>query len=330
MFLVGLELDTKMLHIYARQVIMISSSGIIVPFSVGSILGVFLYPILSKQDVAFTPFVLFIGAAMSITAFPVLARILEDHHLNNTQLGTIVIASAAINDVSGWCILAGLLIFLKSAPSSRPLWMTLFFALIYFCTIYLVSRILPHIIARKPGTQNHIPQDIIALFLLLVLASSLVTEWLGIYPLFGAFMVGLITPRQDRFNLLLKDKLYDMTVVLLLPIFFALTGLRTSMMLLNSEKMWVTCGVIILAAMIGKFGGSAITARLAGMSWRESNAVGILMNTRGLMELILLNVGLEYGLISQTVFTLFVLMAVFTTLITTPLLETTYTRHLNA
>jgi Kef-type K+ transport system membrane component KefB len=326
MYLVGLELDLKLLRWNARKVVFISGTGIVLPFVLGFGLALFLYPVLSlgsgSTPMPVSTFALFIGVAMSIAAFPVMARILQDSHLVNTHLGTIAISCAAIDDVTGWSLLAFLLLLVNGSSASRPLWMTLIGAVLYFATLFVTSRIPPKRLGISEPVK--ISPEKVAMFLLLALASSLVTEWLGVYPLFGAFLAGAITPRQAGFNHLLRDKLNDFTVVLLLPLFFALTGLRTSIFLLRSGKLWLYFAEIILVAILGKFGGATLSARLSGIPWRESTALGFLMNTRGLMELILLNIGLEHGLISHTVFTMFVLMAILTTLMTTPLLNWFY------
>ena len=331
MYLVGLELDLKLLRRNARKVFFISGTSIVLPFLLGIGLALFLYPVLAfgnrSTPLQILTFVLFIGVAMSIAAFPVMARILQDNNLLNTQLGTIAISSAAIDDVTGWCLLAVLLLLVNGSSTSHPLWMTLIGAILYFATMFVTSKIPPKYLGITDPVK--ISPEKVALYLLLALASSLVTEWLGIYPLFGAFLAGAITPRQAGFNHLLRDKLHDFTVVLLLPLFFAFTGLQTSIFLLNDAKLWLYFGLIVLVAVLGKFGGATLAARLTGIPWRESTALGFLMNTRGLMELILLNIGLEHGLISQTVFTMFVLMAILTTLMTTPLLNRFYSPALN-
>jgi Kef-type K+ transport system membrane component KefB len=321
MFLVGLELNPGILRKYGYRMVAISNASILVPFTLGVLLAVFLGPRLATPGVPFLAFALFCGAAMSITAFPVLARILSDHHLLNTRLGTIAITCAAVDDVSGWCILAGLLIIVHAAGSSVPLGLTLALTLVYLAVMLFVVRRLARRLEVDFIRQNAISQDRLAIILLLMLASSLATQWLGIHPIFGAFLAGAVLPRHAGFTKALLDKLYDPVVVLLLPMFFVYTGLRTSIGLLSQGWMWAACAAIILVAIAGKFGGSTIAAHLAGMAWSEAGALGVLMNTRGLMELVLLNIGLEIGVISQTVFTMLVIMAIVTTLMTAPILE---------
>jgi Kef-type K+ transport system membrane component KefB len=316
MFQVGLELDPRVLRRLGHRIITISNASIIVPFVLGVFLAVFLKPVLAKPGVTSLAFMLFFGAAMSITAFPVLARILRDHHLLHTQVGTLAIACAAINDVSGWCILAGLLATVKSAGSIAALWLTLILTLLYLAVMICIVKPLAH-----RFHQDTMSQDRLAVIIIIALASGLTTQWIGIHPLFGAFVAGAIMPKHEGFNRALSGRLYDSVVVLLLPMFFVYTGLRTKLGLLDQGWMWGVCGIIILVAIAGKFGGSTISARLAGIPWREAGALGTLMNARGLMELVLLNIGLEIGVISQTVFTMLVIMAIVTTLMTAPILD---------
>ena len=293
MFLVGLELNPGILRKYGYRLVAISNVSILVPFTLGVILAVFLDPLLARPGVPFLAFALFCGAAMSITAFPVLARILSDHHLMNTP----------------W----------ELSPSPAPPWTTSAAGASWRgCSAdHRQSRWIdyparadagPHpglpgchalrhpalcpLSGRRLIRQNAISQDRLAIILLLMLASSLATQWIGIHPLFGAFLAGAVLPRHAGFTKTLLDKLYDPVVVLLLPMFFVYSGLRTSIGLLNEGWMWAACAAIILVAIAGKFGGSTIAARLTGMSWREAGALGVLMNTRGLIELVLLNIGL--------------------------------------
>ncbi|HUF37791.1 MAG TPA: cation:proton antiporter [Anaerolineales bacterium] len=328
MFLVGLELDPKILRGRGRTAFVTSNVSIIVPFSLGILLAYFLYPRLSDDSVSFTGFALFLGTAMSITAFPVLARILTERNLLRTPLGTVAIASAAVNDVTGWIILAGVVLVVRATGATIPLWLTLTGTVLYVLVMFLLIR--PgfqklEVLFEKRGRIN---QNMLALILFLVLVSALTTEWLGIHALFGAFLAGAIMPKKYRFVHALAEKLNDAAVVLLLPIFFAFTGLRTSIGLVNGAEMWFYCGLIILVAIAGKFGGATLSARFTGMSWREAGALGILMNTRGLMELVLLNIGLDIGVISPSLFAMMVLMALVTTFMTSPILEWVYFRRM--
>ena len=324
MFLVGLELNPKTLRERGPTAVITSQASIIAPFLLGALLALYLYPRLSDGSVTFSHFALFMGTAMSMTAFPVLARILTERNLLRTQLGTVTIACAAVGDVTAWCILAGVVLLVRATDLAVPLWLTLFGSAAYIgFMVFGVRRALRKLeaIYRRRGTMT---QDLLAFILLLILASAWVTEWVGIHALFGAFLVGAIMPKEHRFVHALSEKLEDLAVVLLLPLFFAFTGLRASIGLVNGAELWFYCGLIIIVAIAGKFGGSMLSARMTGMSWREAGALGILMNTRGLIELVVLNIGLDIGVISPALFTMMVIMALATTFMTTPLLEWLY------
>ncbi|CAN5617424.1 hypothetical protein BH10CHL1_BH10CHL1_28790 [soil metagenome] len=323
MFLVGLEFDPKILRGQGHAAVVTSHVSIIVPFVLGIGLSFYLYPKLSNASVNFTSFALFMGIAMSITAFPVLARILTERKMLRSKVGAMTIACAAVDDVTGWSILAAIVLFAQANSGVIPLWLTLAGSAIYILVMLfglrpLLSKL--ELIFQRWG----ISQDMMTLIFLVILVSGLVTEWLGIHALFGAFLAGVIMPKQHSFVQALTEKLEYVAIVLLLPLFFAFTGLRTSIGLLNGAEMWFFCGLIILVAITGKFGGSTVAARFTGMSWREASTVGILMNTRGLMELIVLNIGLDIGILSPTLFTMMVIMAIITTLMTAPLLQWVY------
>ena len=323
MFLVGLELDPKILRGRGHTTVLTSHVSIIAPFFLGAILALYLYPRLSDDSVTFTHFALFLGTAMSITAFPVLARILTERKLLNTHLGTVAIAVAAVDDVTGWFILA-LVVLLVRSDNASSMWLMLGGLGLYVLVMLLgVRRFLSRLEAMYEK-RGLLTQNLMALVLLLLLASSWVTEELGIHALFGAFLIGAIMPKHPGFVHTLTEKLNDAAVVLLLPIFFAFTGIRTSLGLVNSGEMWFYFALIISVAILGKFGGSMLAARLTGMSWREAGALGTLMNTRGLMELVLLNIGLDIGVISPALFAMLVLMAIATTFMTSPALEWIY------
>jgi len=327
LFLIGLELDPKMLRNRGRAALVISHASIMAPFFAGAVLALFLYPNLFNNSPAmrFSSVALFMGAAMSITAFPVLARILTERNLHKTQIGAIAITCAAIDDVTAWCLLA-FVIAIARATGWAPGLITALKALIYIATMFFAVRPflvrLELIFERRGGLS----QNLLAIIFLLVLASSFVTEWIGIHALFGAFVMGAIMPKGTRFVRTLTEKLQDYTVVFLLPIFFAYTGLRTQIGLLDHGSLWVYTGFIILAASAGKFGGSTLAARLTGLSWRDASAIGILMNTRGLMELVILNIGRDLGVITDAVFAMMVIMAIVTTALTTPILQLVHPR----
>ncbi|HEY0462315.1 MAG TPA: cation:proton antiporter [Pyrinomonadaceae bacterium] len=323
MFLVGLELDLKKLRTLGNATVIISQVSIIVPLLLGALIALFLYPRLSDSSVRFIAFALFMGAAMSVTAFPVLARILTERKLLTTEVGTVTIACAAVDDVSAWCILAGIIALLRSEGGQFSLLLTLgglFFYLIVM--IYIVSPLLRRL--ETSYLRDGLGYDTIAVIILVLLASGLITEWLGVHALFGAFFAGVISPKNKEFVREVLSRFEPLTVVMLLPLFFALTGLRTNVSLISGVTMWFYCILIIVVAVAGKWGGAMLAARFKGMPWRESAAIGILMNTRGLVELVILNIGLDMRVLSPTLFSMMVLMALTTTFMATPLLHWIY------
>ncbi|WP_437680533.1 cation:proton antiporter domain-containing protein [Sorangium sp. So ce131] len=323
MFLIGLELDPKLLRGRGHASVIISHTSIVVPFALGGLLALYLYPRLSASSVPFSSFTLFMGAAMSITAFPVLARILTERRLLKSKVGALTITCAAVDDVTAWCILAFVVSISRATGLVGAVWTTVF-ACAYIGGMLVVVRPFLDRLGERGGTKEGLSQDLVAVTLLLLIVSSWTTEMIGIHPLFGAFMLGAIMPKGTSFAQSLAEKLEDFAVVFLLPLFFAYSGLRTHIGLLNSADGWLMCGLIIVVACVGKFGGSTVAARLTGLRWREASALGILMNTRGLMELIVLNLGLDLGIISPKLFTMMVLMALVTTFMTTPLLRWIY------
>lgn len=324
MFLVGLELDLTHLRELGRAAVITSQVSIIAPFVLGSLFAVFLYPRLSDQSVGLTGFVLFMGAAMSVTAFPVLARILTERNMLRTRVGSVAITCAAVDDVTAWCILAGITVIVRSSSLQLPVWLTLGGLVAFVLVMLLVVRRVLRKLAALYETRGKLTQDLVAIVLLVVLASGWITESLGVHALFGAFLAGIVMPRHPGLSRELLQKFEALVVVLLLPLYFALTGLRSSFFLIAGAGMWFYCGAIIVLAVVGKLGGSLVSARMNGMSWRESAAVGVLMNTRGLVELVILNIGLDLGILSPALFSIMVLMALVTTLMTTPLLAWIY------
>jgi Kef-type K+ transport system membrane component KefB/nucleotide-binding universal stress UspA family protein len=320
MFLIGLELDPKLLRGRARSSVAISYASILVPFGLGTLLAFRLQPLM-PQGVSFLSYVLFMGAAMSITAFPVLARILVERRLLATHVGATAIACAAVDDVTAWCILA-FVVSITRASSPASAVMTVVLAFAYILVMLLGVR--PLLARFADRNRLGLTQNLVAVVVLGVLASSFVTEVIGIHALFGAFLFGAVLPKQGSLATALAEKIEDIVVVLLLPLFFAYSGLRTHIDLLNTPEAWATCLLITTVACVGKFGGSFVAGRLTGLSWREAGAVGILMNTRGLVELVLLNIALDLGVISPAVFTMMVVMALVTTFLTTPLVQAVY------
>jgi Kef-type K+ transport system membrane component KefB len=325
MFLVGLELNPRLLRGRGHTAVVTSHASIVLPFMLGALLSLYIYPRLSDRSVGFDGFALFMGAAMSVTAFPVLARILAERKLTKTRVGTVALACAAVDDVSAWCILAVVVALVGARQGAAlPPWAIAAGATVYVLAMVFVVRRALAPLQRGFERAGRVTQDALGIALLVALASAWATEALGIHALFGAFMAGAVMPKGDRFVHALTDKLLDLTVVLLLPLFFAFTGLRTRIGLVDGAEMWMLCGLVILVAVAGKLGGSAVAARATGMGWREAGAIGALMNTRGLMELVILNIGLDIGVISPAVFAMMVLMALATTFMASPLLALIY------
>jgi Kef-type K+ transport system membrane component KefB len=321
MFLVGLGINPKELKSQGHAAVLTSHVSITAPFVLASFLAVYLYPRLSDSSVPFTSFALFMGAAMSITAFPVLARILTERNMLNSRLGTVAIACAAVDDVTGWCILAYIVLFIRAANAGHPILFTvggfIAFALVM---VYGVQRLLKRFEVSYRQT-GELSENALALMLLLALCSALCTEWLGIHLLFGSFLMGTIMPKEQRFVRYVVDKFETIVVTMLLPLFFAFTGLRTNVGLVKGAEMWMYCLAIILVATLGKLGGSMLASWWSGMPAREAAGLGTLMNTRGLMELVILNIGLDIRVISPALFSMMVLMALVTTFMTSPLLQ---------
>jgi Kef-type K+ transport system membrane component KefB len=318
MFLVGLELNLGMLRGRAGSAVLISQAGILLPFLMGAALAVALYARLSSSEVSLTSFALFIGVAMSVTAFPVLARILSDRQMHKTSLGTLALTCAATADVTAWCLLAFVVGVAQAKVGGAFVVLVLTGAYIAF--MFLILR--PVALRFLAGFDEvRLTPGMIAVVFAALLLSALATEAIGIHAIFGAFLLGAIIPHDSAIAQALTHKMEDLVTVLLLPAFFAFTGLRTQIGLVSGLEQWLMCGLIILVATLGKFGGTFLAARLSGLGWRESAGLGVLMNTRGLMELIVLNVGLDLKVISPTVFAMMVLMALVTTMATTPILH---------
>ena len=267
MFLVGLELNPIYLRRSPHMALAISHASIIVPFLLGSALALVLYPLLSTSDVPFTAFALFLGVAMSVTAFPVLARILTDRRIHTTALGVMALSCAAVDDVTAWCLLA-FVVSVAQTHGESPLYTVALTTTFIACIFLFLRPVLvraAHRIEELPGRTS---ANAMAFVFVLLLASALATEWIGIHALFGAFLLGVVIPHDSRLARDLKERLEDLVVVLLLPAFFAFSGLRTQIQLVSGAEQWLLCGLIILVACIGKFGGSTIAARLSGLPWR--------------------------------------------------------------
>jgi Kef-type K+ transport system membrane component KefB len=318
MFLIGLELNPALLKHRAHATVATSHASILVPFILGTLLALPLYPRLSSNTVTFTSFALFMGVAMSITAFPVLARILTDYRLTNTRLGVVALSCAAVDDVTAWCLLA-FVVGIAKAQMGAGLFVVVG-ALAYIAFMFLLGRPLLEWITQRWGGEQQSRALAILIFVALLL-SALTAEAIGIHAIFGAFLLGAVIPHDSAAARTLTRQLESVVTILLLPAFFAFTGMRTRIDLLSEPSQWLICSLIILVAALGKFGGTLAAARLTGLGWRNAAMLGTLMNTRGLMELIVLNVGLDLRVISPTLFAMLVLMALATTALTSPVLR---------
>ena len=317
MFLVGLELNAGLIKSRAHATIAISHTSILVPFLLGVTLALWLFPHYAPAGKPFMSFALFMGIAMSITAFPVLARILTDPHMDKTPLGVVAISCAAIDDVTAWCLLAFVVGIAQAEVSGAV--HTILYALGYIAIMLVVVRPLA---IRFLGHSANAPQQRMAVWVLVgLLFSAMTAEWIGIHAIFGAFLLGAVIPHDSDVARDFQHKLEDIVKILLLPAFFAYTGMRTEIGLVSGWQAWTLTAVIIIVATLGKFGGTLVSARATGLDWHMSSALGVLMNTRGLMELVVLNIGLEMGVISPTLFAMMVIMALVTTMMTTPILH---------
>jgi Kef-type K+ transport system membrane component KefB len=320
MFVIGMELDLKVLKNKAHEAVVISHASIVFPFALGIGLAYFLYDKFAPEGVQFLAFSLFLGIAMSITAFPVLARIVQERGLNKTKLGTIVITCAAADDITAWCILAVVIAIVKAGSVVSALYIILAACLYVIFMLKIVRPFLKRVGDLNSNQQN-LSKSVVAIFLITLIISSYLTEIIGIHALFGAFMAGAIMPESSKFRKIFIEKVEDVSLILLLPLFFVFTGLRTQIGLLNDISLWEITGIVIAVSVTGKFVGSALAAKFVGQNWKDSLSIGALMNTRGLMELVVLNIGYDLGVLTPEIFAMFVIMALVTTFMTGPSLD---------
>lgn len=320
MFIVGMELDLNVLKKATHNAVVVSHASIIIPFAMGMGLAYYIYGTFAPDGVQFISFGLFMGIAMSITAFPVLARIVQERGITKTKLGTLVIACAAADDITAWCILAAVIAVVKAGSVVSSFYTILMAAAYVILMLKLVRPFLARI-GNIYTSKQTLTKPIVAIFFLTLIISSYLTEAIGIHALFGAFMAGAIMPDNIKFRTLFIEKVEDVSLTLLLPLFFVFTGLRTQIGLLSEPGLWKLTAIIIVVAVSGKFIGSALAARFVGQSWKDSLSIGALMNTRGLMELVVLNIGYDLGVLTPTVFSMMVLMALITTFMTGPALD---------
>ena len=322
MFLIGLEFDFGHLKENRGTALSVSIVGIVLPFSLGLLLGRWMHAALGLQG-SWMNFGLFMAAAMSITAIPILGRIMVELNINRTRIGSLTISAAAADDASGWIILAVITAIARSALNPAKLGImileTIGFAM---AMVWLVRPLLKKWTARQMRIRRgKLSLGALAVVLLLMLAAAAATNLIGIFSIFGAFFLGAILYDQHEFRAAVQERLRDFVTVFFLPIFFTYTGLRTDIGTMSGRALWVMCGLVLLAAFVGKFGGCWLAARVNGLPWREASIIGVMMNTRALMELIVINIGFELGIIPKSVFFMLVVMAVASTYITAPVLR---------
>lgn len=328
LFLVGLEVDLRFLISNWRIALSVGALGMALPFGLGIAIAWGLYHEFRDepniQSISFGIYALFIGVALAITAFPVLCRILTSLKLLSTPVGVIVLSAGVGNDVVGWILLALCVALVNSGAGLTALWILLVAVGYCLFVAYGVRPALYWVLKRTKSLENGPTQGVVALTIMLVLASSFFTNIIGIHPIFGAFMIGLICPHEGGFAIKLTEKIEDLISVLFLPLYFALSGLSTNLGLLDNGITWAYVVGVTAIAFIGKIAGGTIASRLNGLVWRESLTIGCLMSCKGLVELIVLNIGLQARILSTRTFTIFVVMALVTTFATTPLVAWLY------
>lgn len=317
MFIIGMDLDIKSLKNRAHEAIVVSHASIVVPFLLGMLLAYMLFSEYAPAGTSFIGFALFIGIAMSITAFPVLARIIQERGLSKTPLGTMAITCAAADDITAWCILAAVIAIIKAGSMISALF-TIALAVGYVAFMLLAVRPVMHRIGAIYASREILNKRVVGIVFLMLLGSAYVAEVIGIHALFGAFLAGVIMPPNLSFKKIITEKIEDISLVLLLPLFFVFVGLRTQIGSLDNVGDWLICLLVLVVAVAGKMGGSTLAARAVGQSWKNSLSLGVLMNTRGLMELVVLNIGYELGVLTPEIFTMMVIMALGTTFLTGP------------
>ncbi|HNW97801.1 MAG TPA: cation:proton antiporter [Bacteroidales bacterium] len=322
MFIIGMELDVTILKVKAKSAIIISHTSILFAFFLGVCLAYLLFEKYAFTNTNFTRFALFIGIAMSIAAFPVLARIIQERGMTKTPLGKTIITIAAIDDLTAWCILAVVVAVIQAGSIMSALFTIIMVILFIGVMLFAVQPFL-----QKMGaiylTKEMMTKRVVAFIFVVIFLSAFFTEAIGIKALFGGFLAGVIMPSNAQFKKVMAEKIEDVSLVVLLPLFFVFTGLRTQIGLLSDSDSWAVCGLIILFAISGKFGGSFLAAKFNKLTWKDSFVIGTLMNTRGLMELIVLNIGYDLKILSPQVFTMMVIMTLFTTFMTGPILSLT-------
>ncbi|KAF8648473.1 hypothetical protein AX16_006254 [Volvariella volvacea WC 439] len=344
LFIIGLEVDWAILKYNARRSISIAICGMVIPFVLGTLLAFPLFHTFIESefpprellgtsqgylDARMLNFLVFIGVAFSITAFPVLCRILGELKMLDTAVGTVVLSAGIATDIVGWVLLAACVSIAQAGTPYESIWTLLLTLLWAFFMFYPIRKALVVLSVRKDAAKHGCSGSLMTATIFVLFASALVTDMIGIHAIFGAFLAGLIAPTEKSFRQSLIMKMEDVVAIVFLPLYFTLSGLSTDLGLLDSYITWFYIGVIIVLAFAGKFGGCALAARyIGGFSWRDSGTIGALMSCKGLVELIVLNVGLDAGILSQRVFSMFVLEALVLTFLTTPLVTRLHTSQL--
>jgi len=321
MFGVGMELEVSHVRQKAQTAVLVSHMSIVFPYFLGVTLAYFVYENYAAPGASFPAFALFMGIALSITAFPVLARILKERGMTKTFLGSTAITCAAVDDATAWAILAFVVAIARATGMASTVFCLALVVVFVGLMLFGVRPYLGRWMGLEAGADRAPSQTALAAVLILLLGSALTTELIGIHALFGAFLAGVVMPEKKEFREHLLVRLEKFSSLFLLPLFFAFSGLRTQIGLLNDATSWVVCLGIIGVATLGKLGGTMITAKSTGMTWNDSFALGALMNTRGLVELVALNIGYDLGILPPRIFSMLVLMALVTTFMTGPLLN---------
>ncbi len=322
MFLIGTEFDFTHLKDTGRAAVSVATMGIVLPFTLGSALALWMHPLIAA-DVNRAGFVLIIAVALSITAIPILGRIMIELDMHRSRLGTLTITAAAIDDAMGWILLATVSTLIHGDFNFLTvLWMllltTIFVVICGLMARFVFKNAMGNLLEPTTGDLSLIGLSVVLIAIFLAAAA---TNAIGIFSIFGPFVLGAMLSAQQPFCEAAKRRLQMIVYALFLPIFFTFTGLRTNIGSLDSWQQWMMCGLVVLAAVVGKMTGCGLAAKLCGLSWRASGCVALMMNTRALMGLIAINVGRDIGVIPDSVFCMLVIMALFTTFLTTPLLR---------
>ena len=320
MFAIGMELRLGDIRRQLKSSLIISHAGIFIPFALSLPLSYAIYTAYASGLTPFMPFALFIGISMSITAFPVLARIIQENHLQRSYLGKLSLSTAAAGDITAWLLLAAII----AVSQSGSIWSTgynLLFLVLYLLIMFGIIRPLFKVAGKVYNNTEVISHGLVGVIFILLLLSSYITELLSMHALFGAFMLGLVMPEELSFRKILTDKIEDVSLMLFLPLFFVSSGLQTELGLIDSWATWGLLGLFTLVAVMGKVGGTYFAARCSGQGAKDSLYLGAFMNTRGLMELVVLGIGYEMKILPPTIYAVLVLMTVVTTVMTMPLVH---------